>query len=156
MKSDMADNQVNSSEDVDAILRIALNKSGGTDELRVRLQKSAEELGISPAALAQAEEEYRQTKLLVEYKKYRRNSFTSELSWFMLIGIWWFTGHGYFWPIFPILGMSLGLCSQVGKLLASNGATPSDPGFQKWLAKREERALKGSGTVVGISIGQDN
>jgi 2TM domain-containing protein len=27
----------------------------------------------------------------------------------MLVGIWWFTGAGFFWPIFPILGWGIGV-----------------------------------------------
>jgi uncharacterized membrane protein len=26
-----------------------------------------------------------------------------------LVAIWWFTGHSFFWPIFPILGWGIGL-----------------------------------------------
>jgi hypothetical protein len=26
-----------------------------------------------------------------------------------LVAIWWFTGHGFFWPIFPILGWGIGV-----------------------------------------------
>jgi hypothetical protein len=27
----------------------------------------------------------------------------------MLVGIWWFTGAGFFWPIFPIVGWGVGV-----------------------------------------------
>ena len=27
----------------------------------------------------------------------------------MLVGIWWFTGAAFFWPIFPILGWGVGV-----------------------------------------------
>ena len=27
----------------------------------------------------------------------------------MLVGFWWFTGAGFFWPIFPILGWGVGV-----------------------------------------------
>lgn len=28
---------------------------------------------------------------------------------FMLVAIWWGTGAGFFWPVFPILGWGIGL-----------------------------------------------
>ncbi|MCA0361946.1 MAG: hypothetical protein LCH41_12960 [Armatimonadetes bacterium] len=51
-----------SDSDVEAILGLAMEKSGTTTSLRDRLQATAQELGISPEALAEAEEEYRQAK----------------------------------------------------------------------------------------------
>lgn len=51
-----------SDSDVEAILGLALEKSGSSASLRDRLHATAEELGISPEALAEAEEEYRRNK----------------------------------------------------------------------------------------------
>lgn len=50
-------------EDVEAILRLAVNRQGqDTETLRQRLEASAAELGISPEALQKAEEDYRAVK----------------------------------------------------------------------------------------------
>jgi hypothetical protein len=108
-----------SDQDVDEILRLAVNKSGLGGDLRSRLETSAEELGIPPEALAEAEAEYyqrRQTDAQERHARIRRRRAFIEhfVSYFgvnlLLIGIWYFTTHGTkpFWPIWPIMGW--GLC----------------------------------------------
>jgi hypothetical protein len=36
----------------------------------------------------------------------------------MLVGIWWVTGVGFFWPIFPILGWGIGLAFNVWDVMS--------------------------------------
>ncbi len=31
----------------------------------------------------------------------------------LLVAIWWVTGHGFFWPVFPIFGWGIGLAFHV-------------------------------------------
>lgn len=138
---------MNSSEDVDAILKIALNKSGGTDELRVRMQRSAEELGITPEALAQAEAEFAQVKLLSEYKASRWRALGGDLSSYipvnlMLIGIWFFTGRDFFWPIFPMMGWGIAIFGSIVRAIGAQSATITDSRFQAWREKRDRKSFE--------------
>lgn len=36
----------------------------------------------------------------------------------MLVGIWWVSGVGFFWPIFPILGWGIGLAFNVWDVMS--------------------------------------
>ena len=40
---------------------------------------------------------------------FKRTAITFILVWVLLIAIWAFTGMGYFWPIWAILGMGIAL-----------------------------------------------
>ena len=41
----------------------------------------------------------------------------------MLVGIWWFTGAGFFWPIFPILGWGVGVAANGYTVYRGNNYT---------------------------------
>jgi len=47
----------------------------------------------------------------------------------MLVGIWWFTGGGYFWPIFPILGWGVGVV--INGYVAYRGNIYSEEAIQR-------------------------
>lgn len=72
----MSTAQLKSNDDVDAILKIALRASEpSSDELRDRLTKSAEELGISPEQLADAEARYQTEGALARFQSLRISLF---------------------------------------------------------------------------------
>ena len=108
-----------SDEDVDEILKLALRKQGfGDDDLRARLLASADELGISDTALAEAEKEYVRKKSdqqeFSEFKYRQKREFGQHmLSYFttnaMLVAINIFTSGSVTWAVWPILGWGIGL-----------------------------------------------
>ena len=44
-----------------------------------------------------------------------------------LIGIWAASGGGYFWPVWPALGLSLTVGLHVAKLVGGDGEEPAPP-----------------------------
>ncbi len=103
-------------QDVDEILRLAVQRSGGSTDLRARMAASAEELGITPEELAAAEEEYRTRRQEEVQEKAarikRRRAFIDHLATYFcvnlgLVAIWYFSGRDYFWPIWPLTGWGL-------------------------------------------------
>ncbi len=139
-------------EDVDAILRIALQQEhGSSDELRQRLTRSAEDLGISPEALARAEEVYladednRRQQRLAESKidtfmKAKEAGFKAHLVSFfstnlLLNVIWFLTGRDFYWPGIVLAAWGIGLSSHY--LAAKQRSTTKDRDFLRWLAMGE-------------------
>ena len=43
-----------------------------------------------------------------------------------LIGIWWFTGHGYFWPMWVLLGWGFGLVMHAWTVFGQKPITEAD------------------------------
>lgn len=135
----MADELLKTGEDVDAILRLALKHDhSSTDELRSRLQRSAEELGVTPAQLARAEEEYREVQLVDKYEQFRKNAFRVDLITFfgvmaLLNAIWFFTGRNFYWPGIVFFAYGLAVLIDFAKLKVK--PTTSDEGFVKWRKK---------------------
>lgn len=135
-------------EDVDAILRIALQQEhGSADELRQRLTRSAEDLGISPEALARAEEVY-----LVEGERAKKNQdlesklgrymqaklagFKSHLMSFvttniMLHVIWFLTGRDFYWPGIVLAAWGIGIGSHY--VHVKQRPSPNDLDFRNWV-----------------------
>lgn len=141
-----------SGEDVDAILRIALRQEpGSADELRLRLTRSAEDLGISPEALAQAEKLYladgdqRRQQQLAESKidtfmKAKAAGFKAHfVSFFstnlLLNVIWFLTGRDFYWPGIVLAAWGIGLSSHY--LATKQRSTTKDRDFLRWLGMGE-------------------
>ena len=141
-----------SGEDVDAILKIALRQEhGSSDELRQRLTRSAEELGISPEALAKAEEVYLaeaqkadeqqiiQSKI-GNFMQAKRAAFHSHLVSFlstnlMLHVIWYLTGRDFYWPGIVLAAWGVGMASHW--LHTKQRPSVNDRDFQRWIALGE-------------------
>jgi hypothetical protein len=106
------------SEDVQEILQRALVRQQSGEYSRQQLTEMATELGITPEALQNAEQEWlseqneqRERKL---FNAYRRRKFRAHLipyvavnTFLVLINL--VTGGGTFWAIYPVLGWGLGL-----------------------------------------------
>lgn len=135
----MADELLKTGDDVDAVLRLALKHDhSSTEELRTRLQRSAEELGVTPAQLARAEEEYREVQLLDKFEQFRKNAFRIDMYTFvgvmaLLNGIWFFTGRNFYWPGIVFFAYGLAMLIDFAKL--KNKPSTGDTDFKKWRAK---------------------
>jgi hypothetical protein len=132
------------------ILRRALHQtdSGAID--RQRLLAMASELGISESAVLKAEAELateRGETLARQqedgdrraFHKHRTNRLVTDFSGYLffnvfLIGFWWLTGHGYFWPGWML---GIGVAGLAGSLLHNHfGDTQKE--FEKWRRERDK------------------
>ncbi|MBS1703889.1 MAG: 2TM domain-containing protein [Armatimonadetes bacterium] len=161
----MADSTLRTGEDVDAILRIALNNEhGSTTELRERLNRSAEELGISPEALARAEEEYRTVAKIDQFMAAKKSNFQGHLVPFFSVNfllhfIWFLTskgGHDFYWPGIVLVSWGVGIVSHW--FFSRQRPTIKDPHFQRWLAMGEpttyQKPSDDHQVTVGVHVAQ--
>lgn len=138
-----------SDEDVDAILKIAVRKAGvGGDDLRSRLSKAANELGIPPDVLRAAEEEYSRTHVdkreLAEYERRKRMDFKGHFAIYCIVIAFLFAlniftemGDSNFelWAVYPMLGWGIGVAIH-GFTALIRRTQPDDEEFLEWRAKR--------------------
>lgn len=137
-----------SDDDVDEILKLALRKQGRADaDLRSRLSAAAEELGITPAELAEAEAEYAVTKEeqkeFVEFRgrqvrEFREHFFAYVVINLLLVGINIFTEGTVGWAVWPILGWGIGLAFHAWGAL-NTGSESFQEEFAAWRRKRNKR-----------------
>lgn len=143
--------------EAEEILRRALHQSDTGAVDRARLLAMASELGISEEAITRAEAQIaserqsetdrRQVELdKVEFRKNRRSRFLADLTSYLsvnafLIGIWWFTGQGYFWPFWVLAGWGIGVVSDFFSAFFGH----SDREFERWKRKRARRSARLSG-----------
>ena len=140
--------KLTSDEDVDEILKLALRKQGvGDEDLRARLLASAEELGISESALAQAEEEYLANRAdqqeFAEFKYRQKREFGQHfLSYLvtnaMLVAINIFTSGSVTWAVWPILGWGIGLVFHAWGALNSDSESFQEE-FEAFRRKKQRR-----------------
>jgi 2TM domain len=135
----MADELLKTGEDVDAILRLALKHDhSSTDELRTRLLRSADELGVTPEQLERAEKEYREVRLLDQYELFRKNAFRTDLVTFVAVNallnvIWFLSGRDFYWPGIVFFAWGISVAAEYAKLKVR--PTTGDEGFVKWRKK---------------------
>jgi|CXWL01.1.fsa_nt_gi hypothetical protein len=134
--------QLQSDDDVEEILRIAVRREGKTDpDLRHRLHTAASELGISDNALQAAEEEYyKKTRVdqdLAEFNSRKRRDFRGHFTTYILVilglfGLNVFTirDGGDLWAMYPMLGWGIGIA--IHGFSAYSRSTRDDPEFLKW------------------------
>ena len=130
----MPDQHLTSHDDVEAILRLAVQADAvSTLDLRQQLEQSAQELGISPEVLARAEDKFnaqREEHARLEAEEFKKRlarearlkSFMSNVLGYLGINALLHTinflasPHAY-WAIWPLLGMGIGIVKQGSSLL---------------------------------------
>lgn len=158
----MPDHSLRTGEDVDAILKIALqNDIASSGELRHRLNQSASELGISPEALARAEEQYLLERKLDRFMAAKKTGLNAHLVSFVSVNvllhvIWVLTGFGFYWPGIVVASWGIGMASHW--FFAKQRPSIHDPHFQRWVelgepttyVKPEDRDLHS--VTVGVHV----
>ncbi len=142
----MAEPVLRSGEDVEAILRIALrNEHGSVEELRERLARSADELGISPEALAQAEEQYREQAKVDKYMVAKQAGFRASLITYgaitvLLNVIYTITMFGkFYWPGIVLAAFGIAVATHYNEMRQRPSLT--DRKFQLWLQSGEPTSV---------------
>lgn len=155
----MAEEQehLQSEEDLEEILRLAVRRSPFDGDLRARLRQNAEELGITAEQLAAAEAEYALRKQederlrrereayeadLAAFRKSRWSGFYRSLASYLAINgfihaINWATSGGDmrpYWAVWPLLGMGIGIVSHLARLVFSS-REEDERKFRKWRIK---------------------
>lgn len=142
-------------EETNAILRLAAQEGSSTSGVdRNRLFDMAAELGISPEAVQRAEQKLEQQKqidaaadeesqLRADYQRKRRDEFWSNLGGFlgvntMLVGIWFFTSRGYFWPGWVLAFWGAAVIGDLFRTFALK--SDFEQGFERFKRKRARRS----------------
>lgn len=156
----MSDQSLQTGEDVEAILKIALRHEASTEgDLRLRLQRSADELGISAEALARAEREYQIERKLDAFMKAKRAGFQTHLVTYisvnaLLHAIWAIVMFGdFYWPGIVLAAWGVGIASHWAFI--KQRPSPNDPHFRKWLELGEPTTYAQDGeraVTVGVHI----
>lgn len=146
--------QLESDEEVEAILRLAIRQSNETDaSLRERLQATAQELGITPAQLEAAEKLYRQQKTQAQsqateeaqrandWKVFKRTlvaNFVQHLAVYLVVNIMLLfidsRDGAVTWAFWPILGWGIGIAAHLASTLYAE-TTDNLEEFEKWRRK---------------------
>lgn len=130
--------------DMHEILKRAAAIDGNANLSRSVLEQTASELGISREALERAEAEYsKERESLAEmddFLRAKRVEFSQHLASYVsvnlfLIFIWWFTGHGYPWFMWPLMGWGIGMFGHWIHARTKSGSE-FDREFKRWRKKR--------------------
>lgn len=131
-------------QDVDEILKIAVNKSSVSDDvLRERLQMSANELGISPETLAEAQREYAlkrkdilaqnaREELVRQYRESgRKNLIQHVITYAIVCGgfliLNFVTSPREIWAVFPAMFWGIGVMTHaIGWLTGQKNPTEEE------------------------------
>lgn len=135
-----------------------MRHEAGTEEgLRERLHRSAEELGISPEAIARAEQEYLLDRKLRDFTRAKMTAYKAHLISFVLVNlmlhvIWAIVMFGdFYWPGIVLACWGVGLISHY--LYIKQKASASDPHFREWLEMGEPVRYEQKSTHSGVTIG---
>lgn len=145
----MPESHLHDDRDVEQILKIAVRKSGISDDeaLRQRMMAAGHELGLSEAQIAAAEEEYRVQKAekeeLAEYKAEVRKEFMEHLWSYLivnagLVGFNLFTKGGIGWAIWPLMGWGIGIAFHAVYTFATQTES-FQSGYGEWRKKRQRQ-----------------
>lgn len=145
----MPEGQLHDDRDVEQILKIAVRKTGISDDeaLRHRLMAAGQELGLSEAQIAAAESEYLAQKVeheeLAEYRKEVRKEFMEHFWSYLiinagLIGFNLYSKGTISWAIWPLLGWGIGIAFHAVSTYAT-GTESFQTGFNEWKKKRQRR-----------------
>lgn len=145
----MPEGHLQDDRDVEQILKIAVRKSGLSDDeaLRQRLLAAGHELGLTEAQIAAAENEYRTRKAeetdLAEYRAEVRREFMEHFWSYVivnagLVGINVFTKGTISWALWPILGWGIGIAFHAVYTFATRTES-FQTGFEEWKKRRQRR-----------------
>jgi hypothetical protein len=139
-----------SDEEANDILRRAIEKMPDKPAMSLEdLEKIGAEIGISPEALRQAEAEHRaeskQGALYQRFLEHERGAFKAELLGYIgttlfLFGINYVTTHGFWWFIFPALGMGLSAFKR-GIRAYSRDSDDHIEAYNRWLQDHTPKVL---------------
>ena len=138
-------------DDLSEILKIALRKDAGSNaDLRQRLSAVADELGISPQAVAEAEIEYRKNsekkRELALFDKERRQALNIHAVTYVVVniamaGLNLMTFHEDHEIWFPYILLMWGIGMAIHAFVATMKVDWDNEEFQKWRQKREALGL---------------
>lgn len=145
----MGESELRSDEDIDAILKIAVSRSGRLDSqtLRERLAASAAELGITPEQVAEAEEEWNREeqarKEIVAFKAHQRRKFNELVGSCAIVAAFLtavnvITDRTVLWVIWPILAFVVGIAIEARETFFSKNEHFQER-FAKWKRKRRDK-----------------
>ncbi len=146
--------QLQSDEDVDEILRLAVRQSSNGLSLRERLMQSGLEIGLTPEEIQRAETDWlaqKEAAKMLEteksdralFRKTRRmRTFESFGSYIVISGFLLFIDFRdgvLSWCYWPIVGLGVAFSLELLRLFKTNA--DDEQAFQKWRLKRQ-RNLK--------------
>ncbi len=139
-----------SEEQVDQILRYALaRKTNGQDLTRQQVYEIASDMGVSEADFLAAVQEWQSKQAVrkeqVEFDKYRKKSFKSNLLKFaivnsFLVALNFVTSGRIGWAIYPLLFWGLAVALDAWVTYQSE-SEEYEKQFQKWLRKQKRDQL---------------
>lgn len=152
----MADEHLQTDDDIEAILGLAVRKGvSSSEELRTRLLSTGAELGLTPAQIEAAEEEYRvkrsqvraeveakeaEEKLWAEFRRAQRGDLITHVGTYLavntgLMAMDWFQGGGITWAFWPILGWGIAVMIHVVSYVAGFSGDSQNE-FDRWKDRR--------------------
>lgn len=140
-------------EEIQQILQIAIARQTESDELtEVQLQEMASDLGISPASLQEAQQEWLQQKIeqtkrqafnLYRQERFRQKTVTYAILGGFLVAFDLLGGDGINWSRYAILMTGLLIALSGWKVFQTRGEA-YERDFTRWETKRQiKQTLKG-------------
>lgn len=141
-------------EEISEILRRAANIQGKEELDRAILERTAEELGISPEAVRQAEEEFQQTRVTYEeqqalkqeqkaFTRHKWQEFYEHLATYLAVNSFLFfidyrKDHSLSWVFYPLLGWGIGMVIHLVSMFRPFENEELDKEFTKWRKARNK------------------
>ena len=140
-------------EEIQQILQIAIARQSESSELtEVELQEMAAELGISPASLQEAQQQWLQEKIeqtkrqafnLYRQERFRQKTITYSILSLFLVAFDLLAGGGMSWSRYAILVAGLAIALSAWKAFQTQGEA-YERDFSRWETKRQiKQTLKG-------------
>jgi hypothetical protein len=144
----VGESELQSDEDIEAILKIAVARTGRLDSqtLRERLAASATELGLTPEQVAEAEEEWnreeKDRKEIAVFKAHQRKRFNELVGSCAIVAVFLtavnvITDRTVLWVIWPILAFVVGIAFEARETFFSKNEHFQER-FEKWKGKRQD------------------
>ncbi len=160
----MPDEHLRSDEDVEQILRIAVKMPGGagSTDLRSRLNEVAEELGITPEQLAEAERQYAAEKdhaqAMQDFVKEQRASFFRDLLPYLGFNAFffyldWKGDHQLNWVWYPLFIWGAVIVGQARRTFFTKSEAFAQD-FVKWKKRRDRKRNKKALKDEALSVAE--